>query len=353
MNVKDKPVRSIRYDDKSRQVWVLDQRRLPHEFEELRFDNLDDAVAAISNMTVRGAPLIGVTAAFGMALACLESCGDNELEAAARKLAATRPTAVNLVWATNRMLSSLLALPKEKRLEKAWECAAEIYGEELEMSRQIGVHGAEIIRVLAKRLDRPIRILTHCNAGWLATVDYGTATAPIYEAWGEGIGLEVFADETRPRLQGTLTAWELSEHGIKTTLITDNAGGLLMRKGLVDMVITGADRIARNGDVANKIGTYLKALAAADNSVPFYVAAPSSTFDRKTAGGEDIVIEERCDEEVRWVSGLNREGKPEEVAITGAGVGILNPGFDVTPARLVTAFITESGVFTPAELQKF
>ncbi len=352
MNVNGEILRSVRIDANAHRVWVLDQRLLPYTVKEVELNCAEDAISAISDMTVRGAPLIGVVGAAGLALSTLASCKEVRLQSVAKYLIKSRPTAVNLAWAVNKTLTSVLNQPESKRIKTAWSTAREILEMELEMSRKIGLAGVEIISKIYKKVNRPISILTHCNAGWLATVDYGTATAPIYEAWERKIPVKVLASETRPRLQGTLTAWELASHGVPVKLITDSAAGLLMTQGKVDLVITGADRIAANGDTANKIGTYLKALAAADNNVTFYVAAPSSTFDWDTASGKDIPIEERAGDEVRLVHGINSRGSISKVAITSKDTKVLNPGFDITPSRLITGFITESGVFKPSELNK-
>ncbi len=351
MNVNGKPMQSIRIDKDAGKVWVLDQRLLPHEVQEKELRSVDEAIDAISDMTVRGAPLIGVTGAAGLALACAVDPSAYNLQVASQRLIGSRPTAVNLSFAVLKALNAVLSSPQELRKQVAWQKAADILQEELDMSRKIGEVGVQLIKEIYEKKQAPVRVLTHCNAGWLATVDYGTATAPIYVAHSLGIPVEVFADETRPRLQGTLTAWELSSHGIPVKLIADNTGGLLMREGEVDIVITGADRIARNGDTANKIGTYLKALAAADNKIPFYIAAPQSTFDWNTETGENIPIEEREGDEIRLIKGVDKNGKPNEIFITDQAMEVVNPGFDITPARLITGFITERGIFKSTELQ--
>ncbi len=352
MNVNGTPLKSIRIDANAHRVWVLDQRLLPYTVKEVELNCAEDAISAITDMTVRGAPLIGVVGAAGLALSTLASRKEDRLRSIAKHLIKSRPTAINLAWAVNKTLTAVLDQPEGKRTKTAWSTAREILEMELDMSHKIGLAGVELISKIHQKVQRPVSILTHCNAGWLATVDYGTATAPIYEAWEKKIPIEVLVDETRPRLQGTLTAWELSSHGVPVKLITDSAGGLLMTQGKVDLVITGADRIAANGDTANKIGTYLKALAAADNNIPFYVAAPNSTFDWATAAGNDIPIEERAGDEIRRIRGLNSRGSISEIAITSKDTKVLNPGFDITPSRLITGFITESGVFKPSELAK-
>ena len=328
-------------------VDVIDQRWLPHEFRIATLRNVGDAATAIRDMWVRGAPLIGVTAAFGVALAMREDPSDAALDAAWEQLHATRPTAVNLRWALDAARDRLRPLDRAKRAAAAYVQAAEIADEDVEINRAIGRNGLAIIRGVAgsKKPGQPVNILTHCNAGWLATVDYGTATAPIYCAMEEGVPVHVYVDETRPRNQGaSLTAWEFVNHGAPHTLVVDNAGGHLMQRGLVDMVIVGTDRTTANGDVCNKIGTYLKALAARDNGVPFYVALPSPTIDWTVRDGRDIPIEERSVNEVNFVQGLGDDGKIARVRISPEGSPAANPAFDVTPAHLVTGLITERGV---------
>jgi methylthioribose-1-phosphate isomerase len=328
-------------------VDVIDQRWLPHEFRVATLRTVGDAATAIRDMWVRGAPLIGVTAAYGVALAMREDPSDAALDAAWERLHATRPTAVNLRWALDAARDRLRPLDPAKRATAAYVQAAEIADEDVGINRAIGRNGLAIIRGVAasKKPGEPVNILTHCNAGWLATVDYGTATAPIYCAMEERVPVHVYVDETRPRNQGaTLTAWELVNHGAPHTLVVDNAGGHLMQRGLVDVVIVGTDRTTANGDVCNKIGTYLKALAARDNGVPFYVALPSPTIDWTVRDGKDIPIEERSVNEVHFVQGLGGDGKIARVRISPEGSPAANPAFDVTPARLVTGLITERGV---------
>jgi methylthioribose-1-phosphate isomerase len=300
-------------------------------------------------MRVRGAPLIGATAAYGMALAASRDPGFAALRGAAKTLIATRPTAVNLAWAARRVLDKLLPLPAEERATAAWAEAATICEEDVEQNRAIGQHCLELIRALATAKSAtqsgPVHLLTHCNAVWLATVDWGTALAPVYAAVEAGIDLHVWVDETRPRNQGaSLTAWELLQHGVPHTVIADNAGGHLMQQGRVDLCIVGTDRTAANGDVCNKIGTYLKALAARDNNVPFYVAAPGPSIDFQLANGRDIPIEERSEREVTHIAGLSEDGQVLEVRLPPLSSPAANPAFDVTPARLVTGLITERGV---------
>ncbi len=320
-------------------VRILDQRRLPWETIWVELNSAADAERAIREMWTRGAPLIGATAAYGMAFAIAADPSDTAIAAADRLLNAARPTAVNLRWALDQITDAVHRLPPENRAAAAFARADAICDEDVATCQRIGVHGLDLLEALyAENPGRPVNILTHCNAGWLATVDYGTATAPMYLAHDAGIPLHIWVDETRPRNQGALlTAFELSEHGIAHTVITDNAGGHLMQRGQVDAVIVGTDRVTANGDVCNKIGTYLKALAAFDNDVPFYVALPLTTFDAATATGASITIEERNGDEVTHVTGM--EGT---VRLTNAPAA--NPAFDVTPARLVTAYITEHGV---------
>ena len=328
-------------------VAILDQSLLPHQYVTRHLKSLADAAHAIRAMLVRGAPLIGVTAAYGVALALKEGAGDESLQHACDALAATRPTAVNLHWALARMRRHLQPLPVAQRRAAAWAEARAIAAEDAAANRAIGAHGLALIERLARR---PVTLMTHCNAGWLATAAWGTALAPIYAAREAGLPVHVVVSETRPRNQGLLTAWELHEARIPHTLIADNAAGLLLRQGRVDLVIVGADRIAANGDVANKVGTYLKALAASDCGVPFYVAAPVSTIDQACPGGERIPIEERDGGEVRHVGGLDRHGTPAAVAIAPEAAAIANPAFDITPARLIAGIVTERGICAPGEL---
>jgi methylthioribose-1-phosphate isomerase len=348
MNVHGTPYRSIWLDETGSSVAIIDQTRLPHDFVVRPLDSVEDAAEAIRTMRVRGAPLIGATAAYGVALAMREDVGDMALEAACKLLESTRPTAVNLRWALGRMRDVLAPLPESRRCEVAYAEAAALCDEDVEINRRIGEQGlgliAEIQRSRANP-EAPFHILTHCNAGWLATVDWGTALAPIYRAYDEGIPVHVWVDETRPRNQGAaLTAWELAAHGVPHDLIVDNAGGHLMQRGQVDLCLVGTDRTARNGDVCNKVGTYLKALAAVDNQVPFYVALPGPTIDWDIRDGvADIPIEEREQAEVTMVSGLLAGGTAGSVRIAPEGVTARNFAFDVTPARLVTGLITERG----------
>jgi methylthioribose-1-phosphate isomerase len=324
---------------------IIDQTKLPHEFTTLTLRNAEAAAHAIITMQTRGAPLIGAVGAYGLALAVREDPSDENLTKVHDMLAETRPTAINLRWALKRMQGALLNQPREARAALAWQEAAAIADEDVAMSEAIGRNGLKIIGdIAAKKPGKTVNILTHCNAGWLATVDYGTALAPIYLAHDDGIPLHVWVDETRPRNQGaSLTAFELGSHGVDHTILADNAGGHYMQAGEVDMVIVGTDRVTAHGDVANKIGTYLKALAAKDNDVPFYVALPSSTIDWTLDSGRDIPIEERSADEVLKMTGRLPDGSVAVVEIAAPGSGAANPGFDITPARLVTGFITERG----------
>ena len=336
-------------------VGIIDQTMLPHRFEVKELAKLDEMIVAIKTMQVRGAPLIGAAAAYGMALAVQADASDAHIEKSARALLQSRPTAVNLRWAVNRMQNVLMALPPKARNQKAWGEAALICDEDVQMNHAIGQHGIKLIQArFAQNKKSTFNILTHCNAGWLATVDWGTALAPIYAAHDAGMNIHVWVDETRPRNQGaSLTAWELGKHGIPHTVISDNAGGHLMQHGQIDMVIVGADRVTSTGDVCNKIGTYLKALAAFDNKVPFYVAVPSPTIDWTIENGlSDIEIEMRDANEVNTMTGLASDGTLQTVRITPIHSHALNPAFDVTPARLVTGIITERGVSTPNKLKQ-
>jgi methylthioribose-1-phosphate isomerase len=358
MKVNDVPTRSIWHVACHAAVDIIDQTALPHVCKTLRLASLEDAAHAIRSMQVRGAPLIGATAAYGVALALLRDASDATLANAIATLGGTRPTAVNLHWALARMQARLLPLPPAERSTAAWHEAEAIADEDVAQNRAIGEHGLALLRPLAEKTGMRrgrLDIMTHCNAGWLATVDHGTALAPVYAAFDAakltGWDVRVWVSETRPRNQGLLTAWELQQHGVPHTVITDNAAGLLLARGEVDAVIVGADRIAANGDVANKVGTYLKALAAKEAGVPFYVAAPRSTLDFSCPSGEAIPIEEREGDELRVVHGIDSNGRPAAVRQLPADEAVANPAFDVTPARFVTAIITERGSVAPAALR--
>ncbi|MGP1397081.1 MAG: S-methyl-5-thioribose-1-phosphate isomerase [Inquilinaceae bacterium] len=337
------------WPDAGRQwVGIIDQTVLPHRFETVRLVTVEDAARAIEDMQVRGAPLIGATAAYGMALAVRDDASDEAIDRAYERLAATRPTAINLRWALDRIRGRLRNRPRDDRADAAWTVAADLCDEDVAINRGIGRHGLEILRraAAAKPAGQPVNVLTHCNAGWLATVDWGTATAPLYMAHDEGLPVHVWVDETRPRNQGaSLTAWELGHHGVPHTVIADNVGGHLMQHGMVDLCIVGTDRTTATGDVANKIGTYLKALAARDNGVPFYVALPSPTIDWTVADGvAEIPIEQRGGDEVSRIAGRTDAGEVVSVTVTPEGSPVANYAFDVTPARLVTGLITERGI---------
>ena len=361
MPEKDNPQRPIWLAEDPWSVMVIDQRRLPHETVTLHLTHVDQVIEAIREMAVRGAPLIGVTGAYGVMLAARQSLSDfspaARLETLCRQLKAARPTAVNLAWAVDRVVTVTTACDDVGQWPAVARCeAGRIAEAEAENCRRIGTHGVALIAAASRRKGGDtVHILTHCNAGWLACIEYGTATAPIYTAFQQGIDLHVWVDETRPLNQGArLTAWELGRRGVKHTVVTDNAGGHLMQHGQVDMVMVGTDRTTHTGDVANKIGTYLKALAAKDNGVPFYVALPSSTFDWQMIDGvAQIPIEERDPDEIRFVQGMADDGRTVRVRVPPADSPAANYAFDVTPARLVTAFITERGICdaTPAAIR--
>lgn len=345
MKVDGVPYRSIWPSGDGETVEIIDQTHLPFAFKIKRLVTYLEAAEAIRVMRVRGAPLIGVTAAYGMALAMREDPSDAALATAYDTLLATRPTAVNLRWALEDMRALLTPLAAPDRFAAAYARSAEIADEDVEINRRIGENGLPLLREVADRKDR-VNVLTHCNAGWIATTDWGTATSPIYQAHEAGIDVHVWVDETRPRNQGAfLTAWELQQHGVPHTVIVDNAGGHLMQHGEVDLVMTGTDRVAANGDVCNKIGTYLKALAAKDNDVPFYVCLPSPTIDWRISDGiADIPIEERDSAEVTHLDALLADGSVAPARVVSNGSPTANPAFDVTPARLVTGLITERGI---------
>ena len=357
MKIAGRAYRTIWLEEDGRTVRVIDQTRLPHEFATTPLRSLADAVVAIGSMIVRGAPLIGATAAYGLALAMAEDASSAGLEDACARLAATRPTAINLRWALKRLADVLGVAAEQDRPALAFALAAELCDEDVRINEAIGRAGAAVIAGVWARTgrSRPVHVLTHCNAGWLATVDWGTALAPVYRAHDDGVPVHVFVDETRPRNQGaSLTAWELKAHGVPHTLVVDNAGGHLMQRGEVDLCIVGTDRVTADAAVCNKIGTYLKALAARDNGVPFYVGLPSPTIDWDTPAGADVPIEDRGAREVTHVTGQDGQGRITEVQLAPEGTATRNPGFDVTPARLVTGFFTERGAIpaTPEALRQ-
>ncbi|MBU6259737.1 MAG: S-methyl-5-thioribose-1-phosphate isomerase [Burkholderiales bacterium] len=346
MKVGGQPMRTLWPAPQRDALMVIDQRALPHALRIERLESAEAVEVAIREMWVRGAPLIGATAAYGIALQMNRDAGDASLDAAAKWLARARPTAVNLAWALRRMTEALRPVAVADRARVAWDLADAIAEADVETNAAIGRHGLALLQAIAQRKPgAPVQVLTHCNAGWLATVDWGTATAPIYQAQAAGIDVHVWVDETRPRNQGaSLTAWELGQAGVAHTLIADNAGGHLMQRGEVDIVIVGCDRVSARGDVCNKIGTYLKALAAQDNGVPFYVAMPISTLDPALDDGAAIPIEERGAREVTHIAGVDAAGALVEVRLTPEGTAAANPAFDVTPARFITGLITERGL---------
>ena len=352
MKINGKATRSIWLEPDGWSVGILDQTLLPHRVGFLRLTTCAEAAHAISSMQTRGAPLIGAVAAYGVALAMRDDASDENLERAYASLLATRPTAINLKWALDEMMAAVRNRPRDERVAVAYQRAKEICDEDVAINEAIGRNGLAIIEDIAarKKPGERINVLTHCNAGWLATVDWGTATAPIYMAHDKGIAIHVWVDETRPRNQGaSLTAFELGQHGVPHTVIPDNTGGHLMQHGLVDMAIVGTDRVTAQGDVCNKIGTYLKALAAKDNNVPFYVALPSPTIDFTVGDGvAEIPIEQRGADEVATITGRTKDGHIETVTIVPDGSVVANYGFDVTPARLVTGLITERGIVAPS-----
>jgi len=346
MNVGGKPYRTIWLEPDGWTVGIIDQTRLPHRFEIVRLRTLEDAAHAIKAMLVRGAPLIGVAAAYGLALALRRDPGDAALEQAGALLLATRPTAVNLRWAVDDLRRRLKPVPPSERAAAAYARAGAMADEDVAINRAMGEHGLGLIRAAqAKKGGGTVNVLTHCNAGWLAAVDWGTALGPVYSAQAAGLSVHVWVDETRPRNQGAfLTAWELQAAGVPHTVVVDNAGGHLMQRGEVDLCFVGTDRTTAIGDVANKIGTYLKALAAHDNGVPFYVCLPSPTIDWSLRDGFAIPIEARAGSEVSHIAGLTDAGDLATVRLTQDGSPVANPAFDVTPARLVTGLVTERGV---------
>jgi methylthioribose-1-phosphate isomerase len=347
LKINGRPYRTIWLAPDGWSIEIIDQLKLPHIFATARLATLEEVARAILTMQVRGAPLIGAAAAYGVCLALRQDSSDDALEHAIAHLGKQRPTAINLHWALEEMRKAVRNLPRERRVAAAYARAAEICDADVETNRSIGANGLRLLEEIAVRKapGEKVNVLTHCNAGWLACVDWGTATSPIYQAHDKGLAVHVWVDETRPRNQGAaLTAFELGAHGVPHTIVADNAGGHLMQQGEVDVVIVGTDRVTRNGDVANKIGTYLKALAAKDNGVPFYVALPHSTIDWTLENGSDIPIEERSPDEVLIMTGRTRSGEVVPVEVGAPGSPAANPAFDVTPARLVTGFITERGL---------
>jgi len=348
MKIEGKQYRTIWFENNV--VKIIDQTKLPHQFIIKDLKTVKDAINAIKVMEVRGAPLIGATAAYGLVLAIIENNDQSFLKKSAEDLINSRPTAINLKWAVNRMINKLSGVNSDKILEIALNEAKEICEEDVKFCENIGLNGLKIIEEIYNRKKDTVNILTHCNAGWLATINWGTATSPIYHANKKGIPVHVWADETRPRNQGAnLTSYELNEEQIPNTIIADNTGGILMQRGQVDMCIVGTDRTLANGDVCNKVGTYLKALAAHDNKVPFYVALPSSTIDWDIKNYKDIPIEERNSEELSHIEGLDESGKLKKVQIYPKKSKSMNLAFDVTPAKYVTGLITEKGVCEASE----
>ncbi len=345
MHINGKAFRTIWFDKKDQTVKIIDQTKLPHKFEIINLKTTKEAINAIKTMKVRGAPLIGATAAYGIVLAIIEKNNPEFINKSSEDFIKSRPTAINLKWAVNRMLKKLSGVNNKEVLKIALEEASLICEEDVKFCENIGLHGLKIIEEIYNKKKNTVNILTHCNAGWLATIDWGTATSPIYHAHKKGIKVHVWVDETRPRNQGAfLTSFELNEEGVPNTIITDNAGGLLMQRGEVDVCIVGTDRTISTGDVANKIGTYLKALAAKDNNVPFYVALPSSTIDWETTDLKNIPIEERDSKELSHVEGLDENNNVKKVLIYPKKSKIMNLAFDVTPAKYVTGLITEKGI---------
>ena len=354
MKVKGKNYRSIWLDKKKSIVVVIDQRQLPHQFKLLYLKNIKEIKKAIKEMVVRGAPLIGVTAAYGIYLSMKKDPSDKNLNTSVNFLKDARPTAVNLSWALGHMKRKLLNEKPLNRADLSKKLAEEISNNDIECCKKIAENGLKIILAIKKRKkNKPINILTHCNAGWLATVDWGTALSPIFLAHRKKIKIHVWVDETRPRNQGSfLTSWELLQEKIPHTIITDNAGGHIMQHGMVDMCITGSDRTTANGDVCNKIGTYLKALSAYDNKIPFYVALPSNTIDLNSKNYlKDVPIEERNSDELTYIYGINSKGKNTKIRITPKGSKVSNYSFDVTPAKYITRLITEKGIHKPSKIE--
>ena len=348
MKIEGKEHRTIWFENNV--VKIIDQTKLPHQFVIKDLKTLKESINAIKTMEVRGAPLIGATAAYGLVLAILENNDQSFLKKSATELINSRPTAINLKWAVDRMMNKISGLNSDKILDIAINEAHDICEEDIKFCKNIGLNGLKIIENIYNKKKDTVNILTHCNAGWLATINWGTATSPIYHAHKKGIPVHVWADETRPRNQGAnLTSYELNEEGIKNTIIADNTGGILMQRGQVDMCIVGTDRTLSNGDVCNKVGTYLKALAAKDNNVPFYVALPSSTIDWKIKNSKDIPIEERSSEELSKIEGVDEGGKVKKVRIYPNKSRAINLAFDVTPAKYITGLITEKGICEASE----
>jgi len=348
MNIEGKAYRTIWFENNS--VKIIDQTKLPHQFIIKNLKTVKDTINAIKSMKVRGAPLIGATAAFGLVLSIIENKDHSFLKKSSEDLIASRPTAINLKWAVDRMMKKLSGVNNNDILKIALDEAKTIVEEDVKFCKNIGLNGLKIIEEIYNKKKDIVNILTHCNAGWLATIDWGTATSPIYHAHKKGIKVHVWVDETRPRNQGAnLTSYELNEEGISNTIIADNTGGILMQRGQVDMCIVGTDRTLSNGDVANKIGTYLKALSAKDNNVPFYVALPSSTIDWSIKDSKDIPIEERDSTELSHIEGLDKNNKLQKILIYPQKSKVLNLAFDITPAKLVTGLITEKGVCEASE----
>ena len=350
MHINGKAFRTIWFDEKDQAVKIIDQTKLPHKFEVKNLKTVKDAINAIKTMEVRGAPLIGATAAYGVVLAIMENNDPKFIKTSCENLIKSRPTAINLKWAVNRMMKKLSGVNNNEILKIALEEAKSICEEDVKFCENIGLNGLKIIEEIYNKKKDTVNILTHCNAGWLATIDWGTATSPIYHAYKKGIKVHVWVDETRPRNQGaSLTSYELNEEGVPNTIIADNTGGILMQRGEVDMCIVGTDRTIATGDVANKIGTYLKALAAKDNNVPFYVALPSSTIDWNIKDFKEIPIEERNSEELSHIEGIDEKGNIKKVQIYPKKSKAMNLAFDVTPAKYVTGLITEKGVCEASE----
>ena len=345
MKIEGKEYRTIWFDQQSQIVKIIDQTKLPHQFIVKDLKTVKDAINAIKAMEVRGAPLIGGTAAYGIVLAALESSNFNFIKKSSEDLIKSRPTAINLKWAVDRMIKRLSKINSDQIINTALDEAKDICDEDEKFCQKIGLNGLKIIEEIYNKKKDIVNILTHCNAGWLATINWGTATSPIYHAHKKGIPLHIWVDETRPRNQGAnLTSYELNEEKIRNTIIADNTGGILMQRGEVDMCIVGTDRTLSNGDVCNKIGTYLKALAAHDNNIPFYVALPSSTIDWDIKDAKDIPIEERSSEELSYVKGINEKGKVQKIMIYPKKSKAMNLAFDVTPAKYVSGLITEKGI---------